>query len=101
MSFAPALLPEVARQFAAIAHVDGTARLQTLTEAQDPWLWRLLQELGRLTGWPILANSSFNKKGQPIINSLESSFHLLDSTPEVSGLVIEDWWFERQQQRQQ
>ena len=95
MSFAPPLLTHVAEKFSAIAHVDGTSRLQTLQEQQDPWLWALLQELGRLTGWPIVANSSFNRKGQAMINTLDASFLLLDGTPELSGLVVEEWWFEQ------
>ena len=95
MSFAPPLLKHVAEKFSAIAHVDGTSRLQTLQEQQDPWLWALLQELGRLTGWPIVANSSFNRKGQAMINTLDASFLLLDGTPELSGLVVEEWWFEQ------
>ena len=85
----------MAEKFSAIAHVDGTSRLQTLQEQQDPWLWALLQELGRLTGWPIVANSSFNRKGQAMINTLDASFLLLDGTPELSGLVVEEWWFEQ------
>ena len=56
---------------------------------------RSLQELGRLTGWPIIANSSFNRKGQAMINTLDASFRLLDGTPELSGLVVEEWWFEQ------
>jgi carbamoyltransferase len=51
----------------AIVHVDGTARIQTVREQDNPLLYRLLKEFDALTGVPVLLNTSFNVKGEPIV----------------------------------
>jgi carbamoyltransferase len=51
----------------AITHVDGSARVQTVAKEEHPRLWLLLSEFGKLTGFPILLNTSFNVRGQPIV----------------------------------
>ncbi len=53
----------------AIVHVDGTARVQTVTEESSPRLYRLLKEFDKLTGVPVLINTSFNVKGEPIVET--------------------------------
>lgn len=53
----------------AIVHVDGTARVQTLRENQNPRLYRLLKEFEAITGVPVLLNTSFNVKGEPIVET--------------------------------
>ena len=55
-------------KLAAITHVDGTARVQTLERDMTPRLYALLQAYGRLSGIPILLNTSFNLAGEPIVN---------------------------------
>jgi carbamoyltransferase len=59
--------------FPAITHVDGTARLQTVNEKQNPYYHKLLKELERLSGYPICLNTSFNFK--------EPSFAIASSFP--------------------
>jgi len=54
-------------QLPAITHVDGSARVQTVGREQNERFWLLLSEFGRLTGVPILLNTSFNIRGQPIV----------------------------------
>jgi carbamoyltransferase len=51
----------------AITHVDGSARLQTVDAAADPRFHGLLTRFGALTGYPILLNTSFNMRGEPIV----------------------------------
>jgi carbamoyltransferase len=51
----------------AITHVDGSARAQTVAREHSPRLWQLLEEFGKLSGLPVLLNTSFNVKGQPIV----------------------------------
>lgn len=51
----------------AITHVDGSARLQTVDRAVDQRFHDLLVEFGRATGYPILLNTSFNMRGEPIV----------------------------------
>jgi carbamoyltransferase len=52
----------------AVTHVDGTARVQTVTRAQDELIWSLLHELDILTGVPVVLNTSFNDRG-PIVET--------------------------------
>jgi len=54
--------------YPAIAHVDGTARVQTVTRAQNANLYGLLEEFHRQTGCPMLLNTSLNVKGEPLVN---------------------------------
>jgi carbamoyltransferase len=60
--------PEWRERLAAITHVDGTARVQVLEHGMAPRLYALLEAYGRLSGVPILLNTSFNLSGEPIVN---------------------------------
>jgi carbamoyltransferase len=51
----------------AVTHVDGTARIQTVSRAHNPRFWTLLREFDALTSVPVLLNTSFNVKGEPIV----------------------------------
>src|SRR6266702_3317009 len=53
----------------AVVHVDGTARVQTGCQQTNPVLYRLLKEFEALTGVPVLINTSFNVKGEPIVET--------------------------------
>jgi carbamoyltransferase len=55
-------------KLAAITHVDGTARVQTLERNMAPRLYALLEAYERLSGIPVLLNTSFNLAGEPIVN---------------------------------
>ena len=57
----PDLIPSV-------VHKDGTSRVQTVNKDQHPGLYAVLSEWYRLTGVPILLNTSLNIKGQPLLN---------------------------------
>ena len=56
-------------QLPAITHVDGSARVQTVSAANNPEFHTLLQAVGKATGRAMLLNTSFNVKGQPIVNT--------------------------------
>jgi carbamoyltransferase len=60
--------PEWRDRLAAITHVDGTARVQTLERLMAPKLHALLDAYGRRSGVPVLLNTSFNIAGEPIVN---------------------------------
>jgi carbamoyltransferase len=60
--------PEWRLELAAVTHVDGSARLQTLEREMAPRLHALLEAYGRRTGIPVLLNTSFNVAGEPIVN---------------------------------
>ncbi len=64
--------PEKRALIPAVTHVDGTGRLQTVAEAQNPLYYRLIREFGRITGVPIVLNTSFNEN-EPIVNRPEEA----------------------------
>jgi natural product biosynthesis luciferase-like monooxygenase protein len=51
----------------ATTHVDGSARIQTVSNKQNPRVWQLLNEFAKHSGLPVLLNTSFNVRGQPIV----------------------------------
>ena len=57
------------RRIAATTHVDGTALLQTVDREASPLYYRLIEGLESATGVPVLPNTLFNLKGEPIVNS--------------------------------
>ena len=69
MLLAKRVRPEWRDKIPAIVHVDGTARVQTVTEEENATLYRLLREFEGLTGIPVLLNTSFNVKGEPIVET--------------------------------
>ena len=64
----------------AITHVDETARVQTITNQQNPRLCQLLKEFEVLSGVPVLLNTSFNIAGEPIVESPTDAVNCLKST---------------------
>lgn len=69
MLMAKNVRPEWRDRVAGIVHVDNTARIQTVTEATNARLYRLLKEFDAITGVPVLVNTSFNVKGEPIVEA--------------------------------
>jgi len=69
MQFAAPVRPDMIAQVPAITHVDGTARLQTVGADDDPLLRSLLKGFEARTGVPILLNTSFNGKDEPIVET--------------------------------
>ncbi len=67
MSFAFLVKPGLRERVPAITHVDGRARLQTVDENSNPLLYCLLKDFQQLTGIPVLMNTSFNRRGEPIV----------------------------------
>jgi carbamoyltransferase len=61
------------RALSGITHVDGSARLQSISEAADPVVHMILKFFAHETGFPILLNTSFNGKGEPIVESPEDA----------------------------
>jgi carbamoyltransferase len=73
-------LPAWRERLPAVTHVDGSARLQTLRRDSDPFLHRTLLEFERRAGLPVLLNTSFNPKGEPILNFCEVGLEMLEKT---------------------
>ena len=73
----------------AVTHVDGSARLQSVSEQRAPWLHRLLTAFDALTGCPVLVNTSFNVRGEPIVCSPEDAYRCFMLT-DLDHLLLED-----------
>ncbi len=69
MLLAKRVRPEWKERIPAIVHVDGTARVQTVRREHNERLYRLLLEFEKLTGVPVLLNTSFNIRGEPIVET--------------------------------
>jgi carbamoyltransferase len=61
--------PAYRNQLPAVTHVDGSARIQCVAKEDHGRFWRLLDAFGKITGMPILLNTSFNVRGQPIVRT--------------------------------
>ncbi|MFN7149966.1 MAG: carbamoyltransferase C-terminal domain-containing protein, partial [Microthrixaceae bacterium] len=81
----------------AVTHVDGSARLQTVTAQRAPDLHRLLSAFDRLTGCPVLLNTSFNVRGEPIVATAEDAYRCFMLT-ELDHLLVEDCLFDKADQ---
>lgn len=78
----------------AITHVDGTARLQTVYKEETPKYYGLIEKFGELTGVDTVLNTSFNLKGEPIVNTPENAFSTF-SRSEMDVLVLENFIVEK------
>jgi carbamoyltransferase len=78
----------------AITHVDGTGRLQTVFRDQSPRYYHLIERFGQATGVPVVLNTSFNLKGEPIVNTPANALHTF-SKSEMDALVLENFLVEK------
>ena len=78
----------------AITHVDGTARLQTVFRDQSPRYYSLIERFAQASGVPVLLNTSFNLKGEPIVNTPANAFDTF-SRSEMDTLVLENFLIEK------
>ncbi len=74
----------------AVTHVDFSARLQTVDEDRNPRFYRLLREFHQLTGCPMLVNTSFNVRGEPIVCSPIDALRCFQAT-DMDTVVLEDF----------
>jgi carbamoyltransferase len=78
----------------AITHVDGTARVQTVTDEENGRYYRLVLAFGERTGVPMLVNTSFNIKGEPIVETPTEAVECFLCN-DMDLLVLEDWVIEK------
>ncbi len=74
----------------AVTHVDHSARIQTVDQETNPRYYRLLDQFGKDTGCPVLINTSFNVRGEPIVCTPEDAYRCFMRT-EMDYLVVEDF----------
>ena len=74
----------------AITHVDYSARVQTVSEERNGRYYRLVKAFEAKTGSPVIINTSFNVRGEPIVCTPADAYHCFMAT-EMDALVIEDF----------
>ncbi len=87
MLFIYDVMEDKADKLAAVRHVDGTARIQTIRRDQNPAYYDLIKAFQKRTGVPVLVNTSLNTLGQPIVNSPRDVLECFWTAP-IDALVI-------------
>jgi len=64
----------------AVTHIDGTGRLQTVSKSTNQLYYDLISEFYKITGVPVLINTSMNVMGEPIVNTLEQAYQMIVKT---------------------
>ena len=84
----------------AVTHVDYTARIQTVHRETNPKYYDLINEFKKITSCPVLVNTSFNIRGEPIVNTIENAFRCFMGT-DLDILVCENFILYKEDQNQQ
>jgi carbamoyltransferase len=82
-----------------VTHVDYSARVQTVSPETNSRFYSLLKAFERRTGCPVLVNTSFNVRGEPIVNTPEDAFRCFMGT-EIETLAIGNCLLRKQDQAQ-
>ncbi len=94
MQYVVPVKPEAQSILPAITHVDGTGRMQTVFKDQSPRYYKMIERFGQATGVPVVMNTSFNLKGEPIVNTPANAFNTF-SKSEMDALVLENFIIEK------
>jgi carbamoyltransferase len=94
MLFVFDVLPDKAERIPAVRHVDGTARIQTINRTQNAVYYDLLKAFQARTGVPVLVNTSFNTRGEPIVCSPRDAIESFWTSP-LDALVIGSFLLEK------
>ena len=78
----------------AVTHVDYSARIQTVHEKTNPKYFKLIKKFKEKTGCPVIVNTSFNVRGEPIVNTPENAFNCFMGT-ELDKLVIGNCYLDK------
>jgi len=87
----------VRSEIPAVTHVDYSARIQTVHRETNPRYWRLLEAFKQRTGCPVIVNTSFNVRGEPIVCTPTDAFRCFMGT-EIERLVVGNCWLEKERQ---
>ena len=85
------------RVIPSVTHLDGSARIQTINRNEHPIYYDLVREFERQTGCPVIINTSFNVRGEPVVCTPEDAFRCFMGT-EIEALAIGNCYLEKQQQ---
>jgi len=78
----------------AVTHVDGTVRVQTVSKATNPSYYELIRQFGKLTGIDCVLNTSFNIRGEPIVNTPEEAIFCYLKTG-MQALFLKDFFVQK------
>ncbi|MFE4857450.1 carbamoyltransferase [Streptomyces sp. NPDC056670] len=92
MTVVATIREEWRERLASVGHVDATARVQTVTERSNPRFYALLKAFKERTGVGVLLNTSYNDRGEPLVQTSEQALRLY-TTSELDALAIGDWLF--------
>jgi carbamoyltransferase len=95
MLYVTPVRPEHHTTLPAITHVDGTARLQTVFREQNPLYYGLIERFGQATGVPVVLNTSFNLRGEPIVTTPGNAYSTF-SRSQMDCLVLGNFLIEKQ-----
>jgi carbamoyltransferase len=87
----------VRSEIPAVTHVDYSARIQTVRRDVNPLYWEIMEAFRLLTGCPVIVNTSFNVRGEPIVCAPEDSYRCFMRT-EMDALVLETCVLEKEKQ---
>ncbi len=95
MMYAMDCQPGVEEKIPSIIHIDGTCRIQTVTQEQNKHYYELIEEFYKESGVPIIFNTSFNLGGEPLVETLDDAIRTLQNSemeycylPEYGKLVV-------------
>lgn len=91
MQFCPKVREEWREKLISITHIDGTARVQTVTKEQNEWLYNLITEFEKVSGIGVLLNTSFNVNGKPILSSYSDAIEVFRNT-QMDRLILDDYY---------
>ena len=93
-----AQVKENKRVIPSVTHVDGSARVQTIKREDHPLYYDLIHEFYKLTGVPVIINTSFNVRGEPIVGNPKDAFQCFMGT-HMDTLVIGNFLLEKKKQK--
>jgi carbamoyltransferase len=89
----------VRSKFPAVTHIDYSARIQTVDQRRHGRFYRLLKAFEHATGSPVLVNTSFNVRGEPIVCTPQDAYRCFLAT-DMDVLVLEDFILRKEQMKQ-
>ena len=92
MNFCPKVRENYKEKLPAITHVDGTARVQTVTKEQNQFMYEILTKFKEKTGIGVLLNTSFNVDGKPILSTYRDALKIFNET-QLDRLYLDGYYF--------
>ena len=94
MLYSTSVKKKYRRMLPSITHIDGSARVQSISKQSDNFMYALLLNFEKVSGFPILLNTSFNTNNEPIVESPLDAISTFLRT-EMDFLIIENYWIEK------